>query len=146
MTMNMDINGSASVSRQASLARGSTATQKLRQVQRNVLRPLRIAHNSAGLPYMLDTLSVFSGATSTTTLTPKRLWGPDISPTVFDKTKSKINHLCNSSQPTFTKALRSDTHTYSTSNTSTISLPFRLNVADDKTRRNVSYLRHSWSR
>src|SRR6266481_5924252 len=50
--------------RQASLARGPTATQKLRQV----LRPLRIAHNSAGLPYMLDTSSsVFSSTTSTTT-------------------------------------------------------------------------------
>ena len=80
MTMNMDMNGSASVSRQASLARGPTATQKLRQVQRNVLRPLRIAHNSAGLPYMLDTSSI--------TL-PFRLNVAE----VHDKTRRNVSYL-----------------------------------------------------
>ena len=156
MTMNISMNGSASVSRQASLARGLTVRQKLRQVQRNVLRPFQLAHNSVGSPYMLDASStVASTTTSTTTLTPNSR-GPNTTNTnqaphtVLEKTKSKINHLRNSSQPTFfTKALRSDTHTSSsTSNTDTISLPFRLNVAGvhDKTRRNVPYLRHSWSR
>jgi voltage-dependent calcium channel len=135
-------NMSTSVSRQASLTRGLTVRQKLRQVQRNVLRPFRLAHNSPSSSYPHE-----SATMTTTTIIPTIPTTPsrsrtDTNSNVFEKTKNKIDHLRNPSQPTFfAKALRSD-------QPDVVSLPFRLNVAGvhDKIQRNVPYLRHSWSR
>jgi hypothetical protein len=137
-------NMNATVSRQASLARGLTVRQKLRQVQRNVLRPFRLAHNLPSSPYPRESSMTTTTTTTTTSTptTPSHSQPDTISHNVFEKTKNKINHLRNSSQPTFfAKALRSD-------QSDVVSLPFRLNVAGvhDKIQRNVPYLRHSWSR
>jgi hypothetical protein len=130
----------ASITRQTTLSRGLTLRQKMRQVQRNVLRPFRLAHNGPTSAYPRES------SPTTTTPTPNRIrsdssgWPPPRN--VLEKTQHKLRHLRNPSQPTFfSKALRSD-------QPDMVSLPFRLNVASvhDKTRRNVPYLRHSWSR
>lgn len=135
-------NMSASVSRQASLTRGLTVRQKLRQVQRNVLRPFRLAHNLPSSPYPHESATTTMTTIIPPTPTPSRSRSDTNSNTLFEKTKNKIDHLQNPSQPTFfAKALRSD-------QSDVVSLPFRLNVAGvhDKIQRNVPYLRHSWSR
>ena len=108
--------------------------QKLRQVQQNVLRPFRLAHNAPS--------SLYPHESPPTMTTPSRSQS-DLAPhNVLEKTQRKIKHLRSPSQPTFfSKALRSD-------QSDVLSLPFRLNVAGihDKIQRNVPYLRHSWSR
>jgi len=134
------------------------------------MRPFRLKYSSSsGSGYTLGSnpsSSTLGGTRSTTTNTSTTNTNANASPTngtVIEKTKNKLTHLRNNpSQPTFfAKALRSDVQhhhpiTSSTANSSLyetppqdlISLPFRLNVSSlhDKTRRNVPYLRHSWSR
>src|SRR5882762_5799321 len=135
----------ASITRQTTLSRGLTLRQKMRQVQRNILRPFRLAHNGLTSAYPRESSPTTTTPTMTTQ-TPNRIrsdssgWPPPRN--VLEKTQHKLRHLRNPSQPTFfSKALRSD-------QPDMVSLPFRLNVASvhDKTRRNVPYLRHSWSR
>lgn len=130
---------SAAISRQPTLTRGLTVRQKIRQVQRNLLRPFQLAHNAPNSPYPHDIPS--SATTSSPTLTPSSRTRSATNHGL-EKTQQRIAHLRSPSQPTFfSKALRSD-------QPDLVSLPFKLNVASvhEKIQRNVPYLRHSWSR
>lgn len=125
---------SSSVSRQPSLVRKMTFRQRLRQMQRNIAQPFRLANSTTASTYgsshhnINDTLQNGNGASRT--------------PVALEKAQQKMSHLRDPSRPNFfSKALRSD-------NPDALTLPFRLNVASrhDKVHRNIPYLRQSWSR
>ncbi|KAI8976389.1 Ion transport protein-domain-containing protein [Trametes punicea] len=126
---------------QSHLRRGLSMTQRLKQIRKNLARPFALAHHSLSTPQPVSESAgknTSSRARSDTVQTKSAM---------AEKALSGVQHLHSHirkpSEPTFlSKALRSD------NSSETLSLPFRLSVEDSRgqTRRNLPYLRHSWTR
>lgn len=136
-------NTNSPVFRQQSLTRGLTMRQRVHLVQRNILRPFRLA-NQPSSPYPHDSSPATTSTSASTTPSRSRSDNTLNKMPGLEKVQQRIHHLRSPSQPTFlAKALHSDRE-----QSDMVSLPFRLNVASvhDKVQRNMPYLRHSWGR
>ncbi|THU96001.1 hypothetical protein K435DRAFT_778779 [Dendrothele bispora CBS 962.96] len=126
-----DLNRQASLSAGGPLARGLSLTQRLQRFNRNVRRPFELANSNPPADQQ-------PGSSSSVPSNP---------------INEKIKHVAQASrsivreppQATFlSSAFRSDTKNPN----ETLTLPFKLNITEvnDKTVRNVPYLRQSWGR
>ncbi|RPD56855.1 hypothetical protein L226DRAFT_468999 [Lentinus tigrinus ALCF2SS1-7] len=126
---------------QAGLHRGSTITQRLRNLRSNLARPFLLSHNvNTPLPSASDTngKGTPSRTRSDTVQSKSHMMEKAVA-----GAQNVHSHMRNPSEPTFlSKALRSDNPS------DTLALPFRLSVEDSRgqTQRNLPYLRHSWTR
>ncbi|PFH47046.1 hypothetical protein AMATHDRAFT_77384 [Amanita thiersii Skay4041] len=120
--------GPSSITRQPSLSRGPSITRALHKIHRTILRPFTLAPrpraytHSSSPPNETHQLSRATEKLITTSQKAQAAFRDPSRPTYFSNImKSESDNL---------------------------SLPFRLSVKHmhDKTRRNVPYLRHSWSR
>ncbi|KAF8639058.1 hypothetical protein AX17_001754 [Amanita inopinata Kibby_2008] len=119
-----------SLTRQSSLSRGVSITRALHKVHRALLRPFTLEPGSKRSTYPNQSISV--PANDGQAVHSEKFTEPaqNAQPPSHDPSHSTY----------FTNILKSDSDS--------LSLPFKLNIKhiQDKTRRNVPYLRHSWSR
>jgi hypothetical protein len=118
-----------SISR-SSLKRGGTITQRFKSVRRALLRPFALRTTSSSQ-------SMYSNASAPSQVA--------LTPSHSDQTSYRLediqNRLQGSSSSYMSQALKSDSN-------EVLSLPFQLNIKaiHGKARRNVPYLRQSWTR
>ncbi|KAF8632710.1 hypothetical protein AX15_001734 [Amanita polypyramis BW_CC] len=120
---------STSLSRQPSFSRGASITKTLHKIQYILLRPFTLAP-AAKRHYPQQSVSISGNGSMSTTAEKPNGAGREAHDAFRDP-----------SHPTYLSSnMKSDSDS--------LSLPFRLNVdhIDDKTRRNLPYLRHSWGR
>lgn len=109
-------------------------TEWVRQIKRNIKSPFALYDRTPPPSYTYNGSSAPAGSISSRTHTKGR---------VVIAAQKMHSHIRNPSNPTFlSTVLKSDQPS------DVLSLPFRLSITNayDKTRRNVPYLRHSWTR
>ncbi|KAH9931746.1 Ion transport protein-domain-containing protein [Amylocystis lapponica] len=123
--------------------RRPTFLGRIEQLFINISRPFALRHNTMSLPREVSSTSIAKEASQH----PRKRSDTAQSKTpmiekVLTHGQQVHSHIRNPSHPTFfSTMLRSD-------NPDMLSLPFRLSITNsqEKTHRNVPYLRHSWSR